>query len=184
VQWLARIEEAQSRSHENFVVHFENKYTGVLPVWVVTELLDFGGLSTLFQGLKGVDRNAIAEELGVLDTKGGNGRAVTNWMHAMTYLRNICAHHSRLWNANMAVQLAPRHLRTVPALAHLAALDSGDLARSYPAICLVGYLLHRIEPETSWVHRALDLVQTLAATGRRPSEMGMPADWQSRLTAL
>ena len=57
-EWLAKVDEAQVRSHENFVTHFMTKYDGRLPTWVVTELLDFGGLSVLYQGMTKADATA------------------------------------------------------------------------------------------------------------------------------
>ena len=114
------------------MTHFRTKYDGRLPTWVVTELLDFGGLSVLYQGLATSDRKRIAAELGVTDAKGGNGPGVANWMHLMNYVRNVCAHHSRFWNQNMARQVAPKALRSIDSLSHVAGLAEADLARPYP----------------------------------------------------
>nr|WP_272954618.1 Abi family protein [Kribbella sandramycini] len=58
------------KPHLSFVRHFQRKYDGRLPVWVVTEILDFGSLSYLFTGLKSADRNEIAARLGILDRRG------------------------------------------------------------------------------------------------------------------
>lgn len=102
---------------------------------------------------------------------------MANWLHVLTYLRNVCAHHSRLWNANMAVQLAPTHLSGVPALQHMGTLTPGELARSYPVICVVVYLLEQVDPTSSWRTRLAESLSTLPATGRSLSEMGMPDDW-------
>lgn len=183
--WVTKVEVAQERSHEDFVTHFRTKYDGRLPTWVVTELLDFGGLSVLYQGLAASDRNRIAAELGVTDAKGGNGPGVANWMHLMNYVRNVCAHHSRFWNQNMSRQVAPKSLRSIDRLSHVAELNESDLARPYPAICVVAYMLRQIDPEATWASRLIELVQSrLPLSGRHPSEMGMPADWAERVRAL
>lgn len=183
--WVTKVEAARERSHEDFVTHFRTKYDGRLPTWVVTELLDFGGLSVLYQGLATSDRNRIAAELDVTDAKGGNGPGVANWMHLMNYVRNICAHHSRFWNQNMARQVAPKSLRSIASLTHVAELSESDLARPYPAICVVSYMLRQIDPEATWVSRLVELVERqLPLSGRHPSEMGMPNDWAGRLQAL
>jgi abortive infection bacteriophage resistance protein len=37
---------------------------------------------------------------------------LTNWMHSLVYLRNLCAHHSRLWNR--ALEIAPLKPKELP----------------------------------------------------------------------
>lgn len=74
-EWLTRVQHAQVRSREDFVEHFRSKYDGPLPTWVVTEILEFGSLSTLYEGLASKDRAYIARGLGVVNAQGqGNGK--------------------------------------------------------------------------------------------------------------
>ncbi len=83
-EWLRRMHDAQQRSREDFVEHFRAKYDGWLPTWVVTEILDFGGVSTLYSGLTRRDRDEIAAEFAALDGKGrGNGAALSNWLRVI-----------------------------------------------------------------------------------------------------
>jgi abortive infection bacteriophage resistance protein len=80
-EWLAKLLSAQARSSEEFIVHFQQKYGGRLPVWVVTEIMDFGTTAHLYRGLKAADRNAIARELDIVDRVGlGNGHTLGNWL--------------------------------------------------------------------------------------------------------
>ena len=84
-EWLRRMYEAQQRSRDDFVEHFRAKYDGRLPAWVVTEMLNFAGLSTLYSGPKRRDRDDIAADFGALDGKGrGNGAALPNWLRVIT----------------------------------------------------------------------------------------------------
>ncbi len=48
--WLDRLAERQARSDESFVRHFRERYDGRMPIWVVTELLEFGQVSRLYGG--------------------------------------------------------------------------------------------------------------------------------------
>jgi abortive infection bacteriophage resistance protein len=66
-EWNGKLAQAQIRSREDFVTHFNTKYDGRLPIWVATELLDFGGLSFLYEGMHRTDREEIAAELQVVD---------------------------------------------------------------------------------------------------------------------
>ncbi len=99
--WLARIRENIGRSHEIFVKHFRNKYTSEtdLPVWMVCEVISFGQISQLCRGLKKKDRQAISKSHFGIDHI-----LMTSWLHTIVYVRNLCAHHSRVWNRILAIK--------------------------------------------------------------------------------
>jgi abortive infection bacteriophage resistance protein len=176
--WLRRVVAAQVRSSEDFVVHFQTKYDGRLPVWVITEIMDFGATSHLYRGLKTADRAAIASDLGILDHRGfGNGHALGNWLRVLNYVRNICAHHSRLWNRHLVNQIAPRPLADLPDLRHLSALQMTH-NRIYSTLCVLAFLLRQIG-RSEWVAELRELVeQEVPACGRSLSEMGFPTGWE------
>ncbi|GAA1602452.1 Abi family protein [Kribbella hippodromi] len=180
-RWLRKVLAAQSRSSEDFVLHFQHKYDGKLPIWVVTEILDFGSMSHLFQGLQSADRNEIAHRLGVLDQRAaGNGAALANWLRVLNYVRNVCAHHARLWNRNLANQLAPSHLRSIPDLQHLIGRDVTH-SRVYSTLCIVAFLLARLGQESRWAEQIRDLVTAeIPACGRHLRELGFPSGWAAQ----
>jgi abortive infection bacteriophage resistance protein len=63
------------------------------------ELLTIGELSHLYRGLRNnSDKKAIADFFDVHHT------VFISWLHTLTYVRNICAHHSRLWNRDLAIE--------------------------------------------------------------------------------
>ncbi|WP_327638708.1 Abi family protein [Kribbella sp. NBC_00482] len=179
-RWLRKVLTAQTRSSEDFVLHFQHKYDGRLPVWVMTEILDFGSLSYLFQGLKVADRNEIAARLGVVDRHGdGNGAALANWLRVLNYLRNVCAHHSRLWNRNLVDQIAPSHLRSIPDLHHLSDRRVTHF-RIYSTLCIIGFLLAWIGQRPGWVVQIQTLVtEEFPACGRGLHELGFAAGWSA-----
>ncbi|MDX2972393.1 Abi family protein [Kribbella solani] len=180
-RWLRKVRTAQTRSSEDFVLHFQHKYDGKLPVWVLTEILDFGSMSHLFQGLQFADRNEIAHRLGVLDQRAaGNGAALANWLRVLNYVRNVCAHHSRLWNRNLANQLAPSHLLSIPDLQHLTGRDVLH-SRVYSMLCIVAFLLSRIGQESRWAEQIRKLVTVeIPACGRNLRELGFPSGWATQ----
>lgn len=176
-QWLTKLLSAQARSSEEFIVHFQRKYDGRLPVWVVTEILDFGSTAHLYRGLKAVDRNAIARELGVIDQSGlGNGHTLGNWLQVLNYVRNICAHHSRLWNRHLVYKIAARQLATIPELRHLSRPDVSH-NRIYSTLCVLAFLLNRVG-QGDWLAPLRDLLTVeVPACGRNLAELGFPAGW-------
>lgn len=63
------------------------------PSWMMMECLSFGTVSKAYSNLK--DRS-IRKEVG--DILGQFSEILKSWMKALTYTRNVCAHHGRLWN--------------------------------------------------------------------------------------
>lgn len=64
-RWLQRVEERRTKSDEQFVTHFREKYDDRLPVWALTEILELGQLSVLYRGLGQQDAEEIAAAFGV-----------------------------------------------------------------------------------------------------------------------
>ena len=178
--WIAKVLDAHGRSSEDFVVHFQQKYDGRLPVWVVTEILDFGSTAHLYRGLKAADRNSIARELDIVDQVGqGNGHTLGNWLRVLNYVRNICAHHSRLWNRHMVNKIGARQLASISDLRHLSRPEVSH-HRIYSTLCVLAFLLERVG-RGDWVAGLRELVGVeVPGCGRRLSEMGFPAGWDGR----
>jgi abortive infection bacteriophage resistance protein len=98
--WLARLKEEQNRSKETFIRHFREKYTESpeLPIWIMAEIMSFGTISNLFQGLKFSDQKNIGRTYNL------PAPVFSSWLHFLTYIRNLCAHHSRIWNRELAIR--------------------------------------------------------------------------------
>ena len=80
--------------NEAFIKHHQTKYNGKLPVWAIVETLSFGALSRLFAALNQSIKNEICEKY----YYGIRPQIIENIMEGLVVLRNICAHHSRLYN--------------------------------------------------------------------------------------
>lgn len=177
-RWLKRRHEEERRSKADFVKHFREKYGPPLPVWVVTEILDFGGLSYLYDGMLQRDRDEVASALGLYDASGaGNSGVLKSWLKNINYVRNICAHHSRLWNVNIVEQISPRTLRPISELTHIADSGGNTTFRPYATLAVLALLTARIHPGDDWTARLRALVDTLPAS-RSELEMGFPSGWR------
>jgi abortive infection bacteriophage resistance protein len=86
-----------ARSKERHVVHYRSKDQDAVPFWVATEALSFGILSRMY-GLLADDaiRDSIASRFGYLTAP----HFATN-IRAVAAFRNVCAHHSRIWNRHV-----------------------------------------------------------------------------------
>ena len=77
--------------------HYHSKKPDAIPLWVATEALSFGIISRMYGLLQddGV-RDAIAAIFGY-DSGLNSAQFATN-LRAIVVFRNVCAHHSRIWN--------------------------------------------------------------------------------------
>ncbi len=99
-KWLAKLSREAERSSDAFITHYKIKYSGFprLPIWMITEVMSLGSLSFCFKGLKPTDKRAISSQLNL------HHRGLADWLHKLTYIRNVCAHHSRLWNRELSLR--------------------------------------------------------------------------------
>lgn len=96
-----QIEIEKQRTKERFVKHFEKKYQMQdLPLWACVELLSFGGISKLFSILKDRDQKSVLQNFGL----SLHPKPFQNWLMGLTTIRNICAHHARLWNREVGTK--------------------------------------------------------------------------------
>jgi abortive infection bacteriophage resistance protein len=164
---IAANAKTPSRPHnEVFINHYFSKYTDpyLPPAWMVFEIVSLGTLSLIFASLKDVkDRALVAVEFGV------DEQVLSTWLHSLSYLRNLCAHHSRVWN---------RHLVIKPLIAkkHQAFLKSND--RFYAMAVVIWELLPRIAPESIWHQQLAELFQQFPSVP--VSAMGFPVDWKKQ----
>jgi abortive infection bacteriophage resistance protein len=90
------MEKFNSAVHNNtnslIVKHHTQKYDSKFPIWVATELFTMSMISIFYADLKTTDKKAIAAEYST------DYAHLKSWLHSASVLRNICAHHSRLYN--------------------------------------------------------------------------------------
>ena len=152
-EWLDHFDEQERRSQEAFAAHFRDKYGPHLPVWVATEVMSFGTLGQLYDGAAEDDRARIAANLDLIGKDGkGDAALLSNWLNHIRYIRNLCAHHSRLWNRTFDVELASPAL--IPDLAHSTGKSQ---RRLYGTISTLTFLLARTMPSSTWRLHVRDL---------------------------
>lgn len=174
------------RARHDFVQHIKDKYGLPLPVWVVTEVIDFSDLSKLYEGLLEEDQWNVVKKFNfedVLDKNpGGASRkfviTLANWLEVLTFTRNSCAHHSRMWNANFTRQISATKLLPEE-VEHLSLTTDAQRARIYPALVVIACIIKRIEPNTSWHRELVTLMNKFAETGRNEGEMGFVDNWRT-----
>lgn len=176
-EWLREVDRQESRSSETFVSHFTTKYGGPLPVWVVTEILSFGTISRLYSGMERSHQDRIASAFGILNrVPSGDGALTGNWLNHLRYIRNTCAHHARLWNKNITVQLAAPN--GIPELAHLTSTKARS--RIYGTLAVLAFLTERIHPGNGWRIETLQFVrENIDDLGMSLNLLGFPDGWET-----
>jgi len=175
-EWGERYQKLQSAARsEDYVRHHLVKYGYPIPVWVAIEFLDFGAVAKLYSLLHRSDQNAVAAELGV---KGG--RLLDGWLKSLTYLRNMAAHHNRLWNRTLTLKIGKFNRNQVGVGLHHAA-ELEPLDKLYRALAATAYLVRQVDPSTRWPVNLRDHVRkfpqvpSLSPT----TDMGFPSGWDA-----
>lgn len=80
-----------------FVKKFRENYEGgQLPIYALVEVFSFGTLSKFYTNMKNGDKKIVATLFCVGYTY------LESWLESIAYVRNICAHYGRLYNAKLA----------------------------------------------------------------------------------
>lgn len=169
-RWIEEIQKEFDRSRETFVAHFKAKYGDVhpfLPLWIAGEIMPFGSTMKMYRGVAdGVKRN-IARHYNVPD------EVLTSWLHTINVIRNICAHHGRLWNRELGVKpFIPRKSKYPQWHAPVAIPQN----RIFGVLTILRYLLGIIAPQSKWESRLVALLEEYPEISRW--SMGFPDNWK------
>lgn len=175
-RWLQRVEERRAKSDEQFVAHFREKYDDRMPVWALTEILELGQVSVLYRGLGQQDAGEIAAAFGVPTKK-----IMVSWLASLNYVRNVAAHHARLFNRKLQHAPARPKVGQVPVLDHLRDAETAKgVFGTYNALAVIAYLLHSIDLESGWSHRLVELLRTFPTSHALTiKSLGIPQGWES-----
>lgn len=160
------------RSDETFIEHYCDNYSSPTqpPSWMSLEVASMGTLSKIYQNLKkSPEKEAVANSFGLTQID-----IMENWMFCFSSLRNICAHHGRLWNRRMTALIKLSYNTSYPFF------DKNEIRRIYQnklyaVLCAMQYMLNQIEPSNNFKDRLKGLISTIPLGQER--EMGFNKDW-------
>ena len=168
---LAKIHSELSRSDEEFVISFKSKYSNLLPPSFITlEITSFGTLSRLYENLKSdIAKREISQTFGLADV------VFISWLHSFVYIRNVCAHHARLWNKPLQIQpLFPRRTQYTWLTDRTACNN-----RVYYVLSMIIYFLNTVNHNHTFKQKLESLFQKYPNVDR--AAMGFPANWRTEL---
>jgi len=154
------------RSRENFINHFKRKYNSIdLPIWAVVEVISMSTLSKLYASLKTSEQQKIVKSFEKI-----NKDVLYNWFHALTVVRNTCAHHARLWNKTLGVKFeVPKKHEGFKKIG-----SSND--KLFFALSVIGFILENIGEELEFKEQIKKLLKEYPSIDLKA--MGFVDDWE------
>ena len=158
--------EINRNSRKPFIKNFKGNYVdGKVPLYALVEVMSFGTLSKFYKNMNSEDKKNIALAYGL------RYPYLESWLENLSYVRNICAHYGRLYNAKMT---------KTPRLYKQHAKEGIPNNRIFATLTILKYLL---PSDRHW----RDFIQTLEIlTEKYPSVrrhcIGFPQDWAALLS--
>lgn len=164
---IRKIEDEVNRSKSkrfvsHYFMHHDDPY--LPPSWSISECVSFGLWSRTYAILRDPnDKKAISNRFGVSQSD-----VFQSWIHTLTVVRNLAAHHGQLINVQIGV---------APANYNQKNIRFSDQKSFFASATVIQYMLNRIELSTNWKE---NLQQIFA---RYPNiniaDFGFPENWQA-----
>ncbi|RMR60993.1 hypothetical protein ALP84_03805 [Pseudomonas cichorii] len=138
------------------------------------EAMTIGQLSCWFSDLHLDHRKTVVAKFGFDES------VLITWLKTLTLLRNVCAHHGRLWHASITAD-APKYANAIKS----EFPSQNDCGRIFARAVVVRALLTKIDLTSDWKSRFKHLFTTLptavlAKDGLSTAELGLVPGWQAR----
>lgn len=162
------------RSKEQFIIEHKNNHKSDIPeAWKALEVASLGTLSKLYKNLlhQLPEKSQIASEFGFYSHS-----EFSSFLEAVTVIRNVIAHHSRLWNNNITTKFSwPKAFIKQP-ITYIP--TEAQKAKLFPVFSLILYALEQVSPGNSTkssFYNLIDLYKNVPVY-----KMGFPTNWESQ----
>jgi abortive infection bacteriophage resistance protein len=145
------------RSQESFIKDHRFRYPNQdADAWKTLEVASMGTLSKLYKNLKHQlpEKSAIANEMGL-----NLHSELSSWLEAIAYIRNIIAHHSRLWSRNM-VKKPTEQLNNPMGQWFTSQLTQVQTKKPFLIISSMLYLCNMVAPSHQIRTKILELINS------------------------
>ncbi len=166
---IAEIDSELIKSKEDFIEHFKNTYNDLYPPsWMIAEILPLGNICRIYKNLNDTGlKKKIASQFGL------QPQAFESWIMTIGGLRNMCCHHSRLWNRVLPLRTS---LPQKTQFFWLNSPSAVNVQRVYFRLCMIQYLLFSVSPQNTFKEKLIDLL--CKYPGVDITAMGFTADWR------
>ncbi|MGE4458152.1 MAG: Abi family protein [Stenotrophomonas sp.] len=166
---IERLEHHYTTRNEIFLKHYLNRNEEP-PIWVMCEILSMGDLSRWMAAI--LQRQVRQEIANAYDL---DESVLISFAQHLAYVRNVCAHHGRLWNRDLTKRA--RLPKQPAALGRQLNRADQNAARIYNTLVLLAWMMKRVSPGSGWIQRTRALVES-----QPPAQwgaMGFPVGWQA-----
>ncbi len=186
VQLLSKITKNVQETKQEYILKYHRKYEQYLPPsWKSFELLTFTNLLSILKSIKNnKELIPVAKSLGI------HHSLLISWLESFIYIRNITAHHGRLWNIILTIK--PEWLKSPqgkwvnrwendydPDGHTLEKVDVNDkILKFYAGICAILYCLQFINPYHKYKEQLIGLINKYPEVDLY--HMGFPKDWEKQ----
>jgi len=172
---LSHLQREFGYSQEIFIADHRRRHPGVEPEsWKILEIASMGTLSKFYKNLNHQlpEKSLIAKEMGL-----NLHSELSSWLESIVYVRNIIAHHSRLFSRNMVKR--PVDALNNPMHDWLTdSLISIQKKRPFLIISTMVYLCNQVTPGHAIKSKILELIQL---NPKVPIyKLGFQNDWEQQ----
>ena len=170
---LESLQSEIDRTQETFICeHFTHYPNQPADAWKVMEVASMGTLSKLYKSLKDhlPEKAVIANEMGL-----NSPPVFSGWMEAIVCIRNIIAHHSRLWGYTMKKTPAVR-LNNPSGQWFTNSLTDVQKKKPFLIISSMIFICNKISPNHQTKTRIRELIDTYP--GVPIYKLGFLNNWQ------
>ncbi len=174
IKSLANIEDELDRCKDTFIKEHNKKYKHdqrFPPAIKTLEITSFGSLSKLYGNLKAdvESKDKIAKEFNTI-----NHTFLPSWLQGIAQIRNICAHHGRLWNKNLPSR--PKLLPNPPGKWLKQVPTEAEHHLLYIHMCCMKYLLDVASPGHHYKEKLAELFSKYPSVDLKA--LGFPKNWR------
>lgn len=160
---------------KNFYAKYSDKFP---PYWIISQFITFGTLSLIYKSLDVQDKMNIAKKLNFYKD------FLENTLHTLAYIRNICAHYSRLWDNENSITIS--NINFVPnkhnsLYNYTFHTTNKNNTSFFPVFYTITLFLINLYPKSKWVslvNNKINEYQKKTNNLVSFKNMGFPNNWQ------
>lgn len=165
-----------SRTLSTEIKHYFCNYSTppLPPIWMVTSCMNFGELIRWIKNTKSTPvKLYVAKSVGI-----PNIDLFKGVMRNFQTLRNICAHHNRLWDRrfNTKLPLIGKHLISPMVVSQNNKTEADN--RIYNELLILSHIMLKLSPSSTWTKRIKELAAESLKENEQ-AEIGFPQGWKN-----
>jgi abortive infection bacteriophage resistance protein len=154
---LNNIKKELNRNKSNFIGHYKDNYIEDLPpIWATVEVMSFGSIVKLLSLLRSrKDKELFEKEFNM------SFRMLINSMKIFNVLRNLCAHHSILFNQNFKINLYRNNTSQYREIEEIMNKNPKQEKKIYNWVMLILYFLKENNLESSYKGKIINIFKKI-----------------------